>query len=95
MYNTSNSLMNLSNNDKLSMANVDFKNIGRTGTFGNPSLLSSTLLDLPGDAYISTVSFTNIHQTLLTKLNSPYEDDFQIAVIDQQDNGINTREIQL
>ena len=72
-YNTNNSLMNLSNADKLSMANVDFKNIGANGTLGNPSLLSSSLIDIPCDAYISTVSFTDIYQTLLT--TNPKPDD--------------------
>ena len=73
-YNTNNSLVNLAMEDKFNMAYVDFKNIGaRPGELGRPTLLASTLLDLPCDAYISTVSFTNVVQTLTT--SNPKSDD--------------------
>ena len=55
-----NTLINLGNNDRLNLRYVDFKDIGNDAD----SLLATSLLDVPCDAYIKDVTFKNIAQSL-------------------------------
>ncbi|MBQ2204389.1 MAG: hypothetical protein II411_00670, partial [Lachnospiraceae bacterium] len=70
-----NTLINLNNNDTLNMAYVKFTDIGTEEA--NRSNLATSLLDIPCDAYISTVSFTNIRQTLTSNPKSQAHDPGQ------------------
>ena len=75
-------------NDKFSMAYVDFKDTGLQSNVANNtgSKLSTSLLDLACDAYIASSSFTNLTQTLTTNLKGNKHELGQ-GIIRLSDNG--------